>query len=249
MTTTLISIFALIALALLNIIVYKRISRFSEMFARLCLNSLQKIFFCLDEDVKSGKITQKEAVATKKRFTTGAEKSLTNYKILCVIIWISIALTAFGMILFCVWNHVLVLPVYFLYVEAAIAVLMILSLALSSLRFKLLNDELQEKFNADIFFSEIDFAPDDLKLEVGSAIATKSEELENIMNAIKAIRAEIPALPKVRIVDNAEIEKNRYRVFAKEKQTEQGTFSIPILEEELSAMKDKIISAYISTEE
>ena len=249
--SSIIILLGLLNLAVLNIFVYRRISRNEEIYARWYLEDLPAVSYYVNKLVNEKKMSKIDAVIQKNKCMKRINRNLSLAKYFDCLAWILMALVTLIIITFSLLKHYLFFTKVFIYFEIAIAILILvayISTVLTLHRLGLKEVKGNNKKNRKSETTEQnDFYPicvDELMIELGLELVDNKDNLNKIIETISLIRKEVPELPKVRICDNSSLEKFDYKLNCKGEEIITRTFSNDLTEENIEQIKTDIVKVY-----
>ena len=247
--STIILLLGFLILAVLNILVYRRINRNAEIYARWYLQDCLGLSWTVDKLVNENKISKSDAEIQKNKYLDrNVNKNLLISKYTDLFAWIFMALLALTIITISILKHCLFFSKVFIYCEIAIAILIIVAyistvFALHRLGLK----EVKGKNRKSETTEQNDFYPicvDELMIELGLGLVDNKDNLNKIIETISLIRKEVPELPKVRISDNSSLGKFDYKLNCKGEEIIVRSFSDKLTEENIEKIRMDIIKVY-----
>ncbi len=230
--STIILLLGLLILAVLNIFVYRRISRNTEIYARWYLEDLSAVSYYVDKLVN-------------------VNKNLLISKYTDLFSWILMALLVLTIITLSILKHCLFFSKVFIYFEIAIAILILVAyistvlalhrLGLKEVKGKNKKNRKSETTEQNDFYS---MCVDELMIELGLGLVDNKDNLNKIIETISLIRKEVPDLPKVRISDNLSLGKFDYKLNCKGQEIITRTFSNNLTEENIEQIRTDIVKVY-----
>lgn len=112
---------------MLNIFVYRRISRNAEIYARWYLEDLPAVSYYVDKLVNEKKMSKIDAAIQKNKCMKRIDRNLLLAKYFDYLAWIFMALLAITIITLSILKHCLFFSKVFIYFEIAIAILIIVA--------------------------------------------------------------------------------------------------------------------------
>ncbi len=230
--STIILLLGILILAVLNIFVYRRISRNTEIYARWYLEDLSAVSYYVDKLVN-------------------VNKNLLISKYTDLFSWILMALLVLTIITLSILKHCLFFSKVFIYFEIAIAILILVAyistvlalhrLGLKEVKGKNKKNRKSETTEQNDFYS---MCVDELMIELGLGLVDNKDNLNKIIETISLIRKEVPDLPKVRISDNLSLGKFDYKLNCKGQEIITRTFSNNLTEENIEQIRTDIVKVY-----
>ncbi len=250
--STIILLLGLLILAVLNIFVYRRISRNAEIYARWYLQDCLGLSWTVDKLVNENKMSKSDAEIQKNLYLDrNVNRNLLISKYTDLFAWIFMALLAITIITLSILKHCLFFSKVFIYFEIAIAILIIVAyistvLALHRLGLKEVKDKNKKSIKSETL-EQNDFYSiyvDELMIELGLGLVDNKDNLNKIIETIPLLRKEVPELPKVRISDNSSLGKFDYKLNCKGEEIITRTFSNDLTEENIEQIKTDIVKVY-----
>ena len=249
--SSIIILLGLLNLAVLNIFVYRRISRNEEIYARWYLEDLPAVSYYVDKLVNEKKMSKIDAAIQKNKCMKRINRNLSLAKYFDYLAWILMALIALALITLSILNHCLFFSTVFIYFEIIIAILIIVSyistvLALHRLGLKVIKEKNKE-FKKFETITQNDFYTvfvDDLSIELGIKLVENKDRLNKLIETVPLIREEILELPKIRICDNSSLGTFDYKLKCKGEEIINRSFIDGLTEENIEQIKMDIIMVY-----
>ena len=249
--STIILLLGLFILAVLNIFVYRRISRNAEIYARWYLEDLPAVSYYVDKLVNEKKMSRIDAAIQKNKFMKRIDRNLLLAKYFDYLAWILMALIALTLITLSILKHCLFFSTVFIYFEIIIAILILVAyistvlalhrLGLKEIKGKNKKNRKSENIEQNDFYT---ICVDELMIELGFGLVDNKDNLNKIIETISLIRKEVPELPKVRISDNSSLGKFDYKLNCKGEEIIVRTFSDKLTEENIEKIRMDIIKVY-----
>lgn len=249
--STIILLLGLFILAVLNIFVYRRISRNAEIYARWYLEDLPAVSYYVDKLVNEKKMSRIDAAIQKNKFMKRIDRNLLLAKYFDYLAWILMALIALTLITLSILKHCLFFSTVFIYFEIIIAILILVAyistvlalhrLGLKEIKGKNKKNRKSENIEQNDFYT---MCVDELMIELGFGLVDNKDNLNKIIETISLIRKEVPELPKVRISDNSSLGKFDYKLNCKGEEIIVRTFSDKLTEENIEKIRMDIIKVY-----
>lgn len=250
--STIILLLGIIILAVLNILVYRRINRNAEIYARWYLQDCLGLSWTVDKLVNENKMSKSDAEIQKNKYLErNVNKNFLISKYTDLFAWIFMALLAITIITLSILKHCLFFSKVFIYFEMAIAILIIVAyistvLALHRLGLKEVKGKNKKNRKSETI-EQNDFCSmcvDELMIELGLGLVDNKDNLNKIIETIPLIRKEVPELPKVRISDNSSLGKFDYKLNCKGEEIIIRTFSSVLTEENIEQIRTDIVKVY-----
>ena len=249
--STIILLLGLLILAVLNIFVYRRISRNAEIYARWYLEDLPSVSYYVNKLVNEKKMTEIDAAIQKNKCMKRIDRNLLLAKYFDYLAWILMALIALTLITLSILKHCLFFSTVFIYFEIIIAILILVAyistvLALHRLGLKEIKGKIKKNGKSETIVQN-DFysmCVDELIIELGLGLVDNKDNLNKIIETISLIRKEVPELPKVRISDNSNLGKFNYKLNCKGEEIITRTFSNDLTEENIEQIRTDIVKVY-----
>ena len=249
--STIILLLGLFILAVLNIFVYRRISRNAEIYARWYLEDLPAVSYYVDKLVNEKKMSRIDAAIQKNKFMKRIDRNLLLAKYFDYLAWILMALIALTLITLSILKHCLFFSTVFIYFEIIIAILILVAyistvlalhrLGLKEIKGKNKKNRKSENIEQNDFYT---MCVDELMIELGFGLVDNKDNLNKIIETISLIRKEVPELPKVRISDNSSLGKFDYKLNCKGEEIFVRSFSDKLTEENIEKIRMDIIKVY-----
>ena len=250
--STIILLIGILILAVLNILVSRRINRNAEIYARWYLQDCLGLSWTFDKLVNENKMSKSDAEIQKNKYLDkNVNKNLLISKYTDLFAWIFMALLALTIITISILKHCLFFSKVFIYCEIAIAILIIVAyistvlalhrLGLKEVKGKNKKNRKSENIEQNDFYT---MCVDELMIELGFGLVDNKDNLNKIIETISLIRKEVPELPKVRISDNSSLGKFDYKLNCKGEEIFVRSFSDKLTEENIEKIRMDIIKVY-----